>query len=141
MLNSKRELSITLKYKSERRQLGVSLFLTIIIMTILLAMVLGLSTIFLGQAVMLREMGYSVIAFYAADAGIEQILMNRGSPTSNLSGYLDLNNSNTRDNDDSFYEVIVTASGSGGSGCTAANYCIKSIGTYKGIKRAIEITY
>lgn len=120
-----------------KSQRGVSLYLAIIIMTILLAIALGLSTIFLGQVVMLREMGYSVIAFYAADTGIEQILMNRGSP-SNLSGYLDLNNNNAKDSDDSSYEVIVTAPG---SDCTASNFCVKSIGTYQEVSRAIEITY
>jgi len=117
---------------NNKSQSGTSLYLVIIITTIFLAIVLGLSTIFLSQLVTLREMGYSVIAFYAADAGIEKVLMNRVFPSSictesspcSLGGakyYLDI-----RDN-------------AADSSCP--NYCIKSIGTYQGVSRAIEITY
>lgn len=116
---------------SIKRQSGVSLFLAIIILTVLLAIVLGLSTIFLGQMVMFREMGYSVIAFYAADAGIEKVLNQRDNPLS-LNGY-----SATLDNG-AKYSLSVLSSG---PGCSAQNYCIKSIGTYQEVRRAIEITY
>lgn len=101
-------------------------------MTILLAIALGLSAIFLGQMAMFREMGYSVIAFYAADAGIEKILMQRENPLP-LNGYSD-----TLDNEASY---VLSVLSSGQDNCTAANFCIKSIGTYKEIRRAIEITY
>ena len=107
------------------------------IMTVLLAIALGLSSIFLGQAKMTQEMGYSVVAFYAADAGIERTLMNKESP-GNISDYLDLNNNGVQDDNDSFYSVIVTPSG---GSCTASNYCIKSIGGYQETRRAIEIEY
>ena len=36
------------------------------------------------------------------------------------------------------YEVSVTASG---AGCTAANFCIRSLGKYYGTRRSIEIEY
>lgn len=55
-------------------QKGVSLLLALIILAIILAMVLGLSTILVSQIRIIRGMGYSVIAFYAADSGIEKTL-------------------------------------------------------------------
>lgn len=111
-------------------QKGITLYLSVVIMTIVLAIALGISTIFLGQVSVMRGMGYSVLAFYAADAGIERILLNRTSPS-----YVpptSLSNGAT-------YEVFVVAGG--GPGCSAPNYCIKSIGSYKEVNRAIEISY
>ena len=52
-------------------QKGVSLYLAVIIMLILLAIALGVSTILVGQIKTIRGMGNSVSAFYAADTGIE----------------------------------------------------------------------
>ena len=115
-----------------KRQSGVSLFLAVITMTVFLAIVLGLSTIFLGQTRMFREMGYSVIALYAADAGIEKVLTQRNNP-------LSLNDYSATLANGSEYTLSVLSSGE--SGCSAPNYCIKSIGKYKGVQRAIEITY
>ena len=104
--------------------------MSVIIMTIILAVALGISTISLGQIKVARDMGYSVIAFYAADAGIERVLMNRSAPVSIPETPL---------SNGAAYQVLVTVSGSGG--CTAANFCIKSIGSYKETNRAIEISY
>jgi len=55
-------------------QKGVSLYFSIIILSILLAIVLGLGTILIGQTRMIKGMGDSVTAFYGADTGIERIL-------------------------------------------------------------------
>lgn len=54
-------------------QKGETLFITLVIMTIFLAIGLGISTIIISQFKMIGEMGYSVKAFYAADSGIERI--------------------------------------------------------------------
>lgn len=113
--------------KSEK---GITLYLSVVIMTIVLAIALGISTIFLGQVNVMRGMGHSVIAFYAADAGIEKILLNRASPS-----YIPP----TALSNGAIYEVFVAAGGS--PGCAAPNYCIKSIGSYKEVNRAIEISY
>jgi len=116
--------------KIQNSNKGVSLYLALMIMTVLLAIALGLSSIFLGQAKMTQEMGYSVIAFYAADAGIEKVLTTRPNP-SNIPETILLNGA--------AYQVIVTPAGTGG--CLASNYCIKSIGEYQETRRAIEIEY
>jgi len=107
---------------------GVSLYLTIMIMTIFLGIGLGLLTLFLSQIKMIKGMGDSVVAFFAADTGIERILVTRTSPSDISTTFLPIGAS---------YEVKVTPGGS----CGASNYCIKSTGKYKNIKRAIEIRY
>lgn len=112
-------------------QKSFSIYLAIMIMTILLALAFGISTILLSQVKMVGEMGDSVIAFYAADTGIEKVLDNREDP-SPLNGY-----SETLANGAS-YQIFVLSSG---PDCPADNFCIKSVGTYKGVRRAIEISY
>lgn len=127
-------------------QSGVSLYLAIIVMVVLLAIVLGLTVILIDQIKMVQEIGYSVIALSAADAGIEAILVNQANPTS-TQAYMDCGAvppppplppfcplSNGAE-----YYLEVLENGSGG--CTALNYCITSVGIYKGVRRAIEVTY
>ena len=110
---------------------GISLYFGLIIMAIFLAVALGLTTILIGQIGIMKGMGDSVVAFYAADTGIERILMSRESPPPTLGDTLP---------NEASYSVTVTAGGS--PGCNPIlNYCIKSIGTFRGTKRAIEITY
>ena len=117
---------------SIKRQSGASLFLAVITLTVFLAIVLGLSTIFLGQTRMFTEMGYSVIAFYAADAGIERVLSQKNNP-------LPLNGYSATLTNGSKYRLLVFSSGE--SDCSAPRYCIKSIGEYQGTYRAIEVIY
>jgi hypothetical protein len=58
-------------FKSEK---GVSLIITFFIMIIVLSVVLSVSILLCGQLKLLRNIGNSVIAFYAADSGIEKVL-------------------------------------------------------------------
>jgi len=114
-------------------QRGVSLYLALMIMTMLLAIAFGLSAIFLGQTKMLRTMGHSVLAFYAADAGIEEVLMQRTNPSSVCTEISPCSLTNGAQ----YYLVIRTP----GPDCAADNYCITSVGIYQETRRAIEITY
>lgn len=110
-------------YNSER---GVSLFLTMIIMSVLLSITLGINAIFWQQVQSLRYMGNSVIAFYAADAGIERALRENSSVSDTLSN-------------GATYNAIKIITGN--PGClTAFEYCIQSVGVYKETRRAIQIT-
>lgn len=114
-----------------KNQQGVALYLSLVVITMMLAMGLGLSAIFIGQTKTIKQMGNSVIALCAADAGIETVLLNRNNP-SNIPVTL-LSNGAT-------YQVVVAAGGTGD--CPAeSNYCIKSIGNYLGTRRAVEIIY
>jgi len=101
-------------------------------MAIFLAVALGLTTILIGQMGIMKGMGDSVVAFYAADSGIEKILMIRGTLSDGDFIQYSLPNGAT-------YEVTVTESAPGI--CNASTFCIKSIGAFRGTKRAIEITY
>ena len=109
------------------KQKGVSLYLALLIMAILLSIGLGISAILFGQIKIIRGIGDSVVAFYAADTGIEEVLY-RGTRGTDVSGVLENGAS---------YSAQVLLSG---PGCTAPNYCIKSVGIFKESRRAIEIT-
>lgn len=114
---------------------GVSLYLALMIMGILLAIALGISAIFIGQTKMLKEMGDSVIAFYAADTGIEEVLSgDRNNPSSG--GCIE-SSPCSLDNGAEYYLDI--RDNTADPNCP--NFCIKSTGSYKETKRAIEITY
>jgi len=53
---------------------GVSIYITLIIMTALLGIGMGVSSILIRQVQTFKDVGDSVFAFYAADAGIERLL-------------------------------------------------------------------
>lgn len=116
-----------------KSQSGVSLYLALMIMAMLLSISLGISSIFLGQTKTIRIMGNSVSAFYAADAGIEEVLKQRSSPSSTCTEASPC----TLDNGSAYYLIIQTP----GENCTANNFCITSIGIYKETRRALEIMY
>ena len=128
-----------LEIKSER---GVSVYLSMMIMIIVLAIALGISTIIVSQMVMIREMGNSVVALYAADTGIERALYDLYKqgivfPFS-YPGYVDLNKNNIQDSGEPTYNVEGENS-STDLNCSADNYCITSVGTYNtNTTRAIE---
>lgn len=113
-------------YTNHKNEKGVSLLFVILIMGVILAIALGISAIFVQEIQMMREVGYSVIAFYAADAGIEKVLTS--NPPHPLSEVLE---------NGAKYEVSVKRQG---ANCTAS-FCLKSTGSYKTVKRAIEVRY
>jgi len=114
-------------------QKGVSLYIAVILMAIVLAIVFGITTILLTQLESIKGMENSVVAFYAADTGIEKALTQRANPLG-FNGY-----SETLDNSAS-YNITVFAGGTGT--CLAGKlFCIKSAGVYKGTKRSIEVKY
>jgi hypothetical protein len=111
---------------------GISLYLAIMTTGILLALALGISAILVGEIRMTKEIGDSVIAFYAADSGIERVLM-EDNPK-NLDGYEE-----ELDNEAKFRLIVKSG---GEEDCDPQkNFCISSLGTYKKVKRAIKIEY
>lgn len=107
------------------------MYLALMVMTIMLGIALGLSTIFIGEIKTMKQIGNSIIALGAADAGIEAILLIRNNP---------VNIPETGLSNGATYQVIVQNGGVGD--CPAEdNFCIKSIGSYLGTRRAIEIIY
>jgi len=119
------------------KQKASFLLYVVFIVSLLLVIAFGLSGLLLAQIRMLGEIGYSVVALYAADAGIEQVMLQRDNPPQSSSGEL---------SEDITYEVSATEGGSttecpSERGGMEISYCLKSIGTYKGVKRAIEVEY
>ena len=57
-----------------KNQRGVSLIITFFILTIILAIVLSISLLLYGEIKIVRNIGNSVVAFYAADSGVEKML-------------------------------------------------------------------
>lgn len=108
-------------------QRGAALYLALIIMIILLAISLGLTAISISEIKMARDTGYSVVAFYAADTGIEHALYNilKESGTGDVS-YITWG---------AEYGYEVTTDPCDG------NTCVRSVGVYRGIKRAIQAKY
>ncbi len=130
-----------MKYlNNQNKEKGVALLLAVIIMVILLAIGLGISAILLGQFRVIKGMGDSVMAIFAADTAAERILyMDRMcylpgceelawpclSGCGGLSGH--------------------TISGVIGGATYEADFEdhameIKAVGIYQGKRRAIEIT-
>ena len=127
---------------------GVSLFFAVLIMSVILAIGAGISTILIQEIRMTGEIGHSVVAFYAADSGIEQQLYNfykMATTTYQASSTAELiNGSSYEVNTKCRKEPIVCYTELGfetDGNCDAKNYCIKSIGSYGKTKRAIEANY
>ncbi len=193
----------------KKSQKGITLFLVIVILAVVLAVAMGLGTLLVGQLKMIRGMGDSVKALYAADTGIEKILKVVIADEEDLNQYYpgpSEDETESLDNNSSYRvevscckpgpggckfvaggipntcheackqegydrgrcyspercsgEVIESYSCSSGvccclgegagtcpSGltedeeCNATKYCIRSIGKYGNVKRAIEVEY
>lgn len=57
--------------ESER---GISLYIAFMIMTTLLGIALGMSSLLFSQLIILKGVGHSVLAYYATEAGLERAL-------------------------------------------------------------------
>jgi len=128
-------------------QKGATLYFAIVIMSILLAAVFSISSVIFVQIKTIKGMGNSVLAYYAADTGAEAALDylysnnvpagGRWTESLGGSGYQ--------------YDFYITQPIGGTlkdvdgvslpttSTCTAQYYCIKSIGSYSDVKRAVEL--
>lgn len=129
--------SLVVGRKSEH---GVSLFLAFMIMSLILGIAFGINALLRSQISLAQEVGQSMFALGAADAGIEKISYDAQKGIDVLAqcpeGGSNPECSATLANG-SQYVVEVQ---SPGPGCPAANYCVKSVGSYKTSLRAIRIT-
>jgi len=57
-----------------KNQKGVSLLFTVLIMSVILSVSLGVSGVLVRQIKTIENVGHSVVSFYAADSGVEQQL-------------------------------------------------------------------
>lgn len=101
------------------------MYLTIVLLSLMLTSVLTLSAILNNQMKTIFNLGDAVTAFVAADAGIERALYEDRRATSTPSFSQVFSNGARCD-------VTITVNG---------ETVIKSIGTYRNTKRAIEARY
>jgi hypothetical protein len=121
---------------------GVSVFLAIIILSVLLAIGLGLSAILVSQIRMIKEIGDSISSFFAADTGAERMLyedkMCRQSGCGSLSwSCLDVVNCDDGRSAGSVSGTVGNASYQANTNNGATS--ISSQGIYKGTRRAVKI--
>jgi Tfp pilus assembly protein PilX len=135
-------------------QKGLSLYLAIMIMSILLAIVLGMSAILFHQLKMIGEMGNSVVAFYAADTGIERALYDENNcllltdtpdcaafscrADDNGDGYCD---GVAVDYDTGVVNLDISGATYEAEFITVPSNGFRSKGNFQGAKRALEIHY
>ena len=118
-----------MKYKKIKSDKGASLLLTFLIMAALLSIAIGVSRLSLGEIKLGRNIPNSLVAYYAAESGIEQALYRdraQGQQT-NFTDCLDA------PQNEICYEVTVELNGE--------IRTIKSNGSYKNTRRTIEIIY
>ena len=122
-------------------QRGVSLYMVFMIMAMLLGIGFGMSALLLTQLDTLRGIGYSVLAFYATDAGIDRVLYidqkdcaDDLDRVSCLQGAAPLG-SQPLSNGASYTVTIESPEGA----CTAFTYCAKSVASYQQPLRAVLV--
>ncbi len=128
---------LTINMEKEK---GASIYFALDILAIMMAIVVGISTIIVVQLTNIKEAGDSVVAFYAADTGIERTLwedkqgndLEPGFPGEFLDEDFNVVAS---------YYTTVHTSTTDPLTCSAVYYCIESIGKYESsdTRRGIQI--
>jgi len=114
----------------KNKQKGASLLLTLLVMAVLLSISFGVSRLALGEIKLIRDIPKALIAYYAAEAGMEWALY-QYYQTGSISDVVDC--SVNLDNGSSYgIEVIMS-----GEYVTA----IKSNGCYQDLRRAVEVSF
>lgn len=126
------------------REKGSAMYFSLVVLTIILGIILGLSAILISQIRMVRGMEQSVIAFYAADSGIEEALvLLQQYFQSDLPHYGDPKLIQLSGDNVATYRIEIEGGVRAPDGphgaCDKEYYCIRSEGEYRGIKRAIEV--
>lgn len=124
---------------------GISLLFIVIIMSVILALSLGISAIIIQQTRMMGEIGHSLVSFYAADSGVEEILYDLYQSPIPQAQHSGLCGDASYDSVAKCGAAVSTNACPAGftidSDCNASNFCLKSIGVYQKTKRALEIKY
>lgn len=131
-----------------KKEKGVALVLTVLISGIFLGIALGVAHLITQQLVFLREAGFAQKAFYIADTGIEETMLNFQVPLGSVPF------------EGGEYRIICECCdkdlspncpnsaplcpsncppASPSSNCQASNFCLKSIGEYRSFRQAIQL--
>jgi Tfp pilus assembly protein PilX len=106
---------------------GVILLMTLLILSSILVVTLGASDIVMAGIKMNRQTGYSSIAFFASEAGLEKALWEARKNNNAVSWPA------TSLTNGSAYNVIYSNIG--------GNIIFQSIGSFNGVKRSTEGSY
>ena len=117
---------------------GVSLVIAIVILSVLLAAALGLGTIILFQARVIKEAGDSVVAFCAADSGVEDALYRIYVQNENLPFNV---SSCFPENTRICYQINAYSGSDTHCPPNTHIFCLNSIGSFLSIRRAIQTRY
>jgi hypothetical protein len=150
---NKMNLSYINKMANLKKQKGISIVLIVLIVSFIFAIALGINSISYQQAKTMNSLGLSVVAFFAADAGAEKQLYSLFKEDPVTLSFTDqvfaasfraayTTSVTCQDNDPSLCFVGASAQPiTPDPNCDADNFCVKSVGSYQGIRRAIELQY
>lgn len=127
--------SKALRGEQNSKQRGIAVLLAVLLLGTIFAVGSGIAILMLREIAFTRGSNNFAIAFFAADTGIEKVLINRSAPVSIPTTFFANGAS---------YTVIVTPAGAtkpDGNHCEANNYCVKSTGEFGGTRRAVEVSY
>lgn len=132
--------------KKVREERGVALYLTMVIMGLVFALAIGVSSVLLREIQISRDIARYTPALAAADAGLERALyeIRKNSsfdscPTLSSCTIGSAENPVVTDGGGTYYVVVVDT---GVSWCTdAAQICIRSFGSFQGTNRALEAAF
>ncbi len=109
-----------------KREKGIALLLTMIILSAAMLIAMLITTIVVIQFKLSSDVSYSMVAIYAADSGVEQKLYQIRQMGDTAPIEFSLFNGAT---------VSVTVTG------TSPNFTIKSLGSYHTVKRQFEVSF
>ena len=112
-----------------KNESGVSLIFTILFLGMVLSTGLGIANLMLKEIKISSNIGYSVPAYYAAEAGIEKIL------------YMDRKGSGISVGDKENENLSIGSEFEAEVMQINPEIIIKSVGTYNGVKRGVEVSY
>jgi hypothetical protein len=126
--------------KHKTKDAGIAMLLSVMVVSGVLAIALGVSAIMIKEIEFNRNVWFNLPAFFAADAGIEQILSVRDNPVSicTSSDPCSLPTTGAQ------YWVVVTPNGGtkpDGGICNSSYYCVESTGIFQGTRRSVEANY
>ncbi len=116
-----------------QKEKGSVLYLAIVITAILLGVLFGVGSLFVGEVQILRGIGYSVVALYAAEAGMEKILYDDSIGIDIVDSCQDSGDCTGLLSNGATYDVVVDGS------CGGFFYCAESTGTFKKASRKAMI--
>ena len=122
---------------------GASLYLALMLLSIILGIFLGLSSLLLGQIKMFRSVEESVIAFYAADTGIERNLFEVREAYTDIPLFAGgaTFTVTTTCNPTYTYCLDYCPDCSFSPSCNAPRFCMTSNGQFRDTKRAIFVKF